>query len=243
MLLRTRKSIVDQLVYSTVKYNSVLQFFSLSSYSALFSLLYSDPNTISSLSSFSLPSLLGPLFGSLVVVRGWVVGPVFGSWVTTWVNSGCGFWRGSLWWLSFFFFFFLGYDRCLKGLWVVVGSGVWVVVVGLWLRWVVAEVGHWSWIGGWSGSLVVGCGWGDSGDDFFWMGLLRWVSNRLGFKSATWVSDRWLCWFDGLMAWVSDRRGFDGLCLFMFVFVVCAKGWGRLRKKKRLESLGKWNHA
>ena len=45
------------------------------------------------------------------------------------------------------------------------------------------------------------------------MGLLRWVSNRLGFKSATWISDWWLCWFDGLMAWVSDRRGFDGLCL------------------------------
>ena len=45
------------------------------------------------------------------------------------------------------FFFFLGCDWCLKGLWVVVGSGVWVVV-GLWLRWVVAEVGHWSWIGG-----------------------------------------------------------------------------------------------
>ena len=45
------------------------------------------------------------------------------------------------------------------------------------------------------------------------MGLLRRVSNRLGFKSAVWVSDRWLCWFDGLMAWVSDRRGFDGSCL------------------------------
>ena len=26
------------------------------------------------------------------------------------------------------FFFFGGCDRCLKGLWVVVGSGVWVVV-------------------------------------------------------------------------------------------------------------------
>ena len=26
------------------------------------------------------------------------------------------------------FFFFLGCDRCLKGLWVVVGSGVWVMV-------------------------------------------------------------------------------------------------------------------
>ena len=50
------------------------------------------------------------MFGSLVVVRGWVVGPVFGSWVTAWVNSGCGFWRGC-------------------GLWVVVGSDVWVVVV------------------------------------------------------------------------------------------------------------------
>ena len=78
------------------------------------------------------------------MVCGWVVGPVFGSWVTAWVSSDCGFWRGSLWWL--WFFFFLGCDWCLKGLWVVVGSGVWVVV-GLWLRWVVAEVGRWSWIG------------------------------------------------------------------------------------------------
>ena len=34
------------------------------------------------------------------------------------------------------FFFFLGCDRYLKGLWVVVGSGVWVV----------AEVSCWSWI-------------------------------------------------------------------------------------------------
>ena len=50
--------------------------------------------------------------------------------------GGCGF----------FFFFFLGCDRCLKGLWVVVRSDVWDVV-GLWLRWVMAEVGRWSWIG------------------------------------------------------------------------------------------------
>ena len=36
----------------------------------------------------------------------------------------------------FYFYFFSGCDRCLKGLWVVVGSGVWVVV-GLWVdRWV-----------------------------------------------------------------------------------------------------------
>ena len=65
----------------------------------------------------------------------------------------------------------------------------------------------------------------------------------VGFKSAAWVSGRWFCWFDGLMAWVSDRRGFvfligvvvveggrlircgfDGLGLFVFVFVVCARG-------------------
>ena len=67
------------------------------------------------------------------------------------------------------------------------------------------------------------------------MGLLWWVSNRLGFKSAMWVSDRWLRWFDGLMAWVSDRRGFvflidvvmvEGGRLIQrgFVFVVSARG-------------------
>ena len=64
--------------------------------------------------------------------------------MTTWVSGGYGFWRGSLWWLWVFFFF--GCDRCLKGLGVVVGSGVWVVgrgwvMVGLWLKWV---IGHGS---------------------------------------------------------------------------------------------------
>ena len=91
-----------------LQYNSkVSPFISLSSFSGLFSLLSSlfRPNTISSLFSFSLPSLLGPVFGSLVVVRDWVVGLMFGSWVTAWVSGGCGFWRGSLWWLWFFFFF------------------------------------------------------------------------------------------------------------------------------------------
>ena len=43
------------------------------------------------------------------------------------------------------FFFFFGCDRCLKGLWVVVGSSVWVVGCGwVWCLgrgWVVAEVG------------------------------------------------------------------------------------------------------
>ena len=28
----------------------------------------------------------------------------FWAWVTAWVSGGCGFWRGSLWWLWFFFF-------------------------------------------------------------------------------------------------------------------------------------------
>ena len=50
------------------------------------------------------------MFESLVVVCGWVVGPVFGSWVTAWVSSGCGLWIG-----------------------VVVGCGLWIGVVGLWL--------------------------------------------------------------------------------------------------------------
>ena len=57
---------------------------------------------------------------------------------------------------------------------------------------------------------------------FFLMGLLRcfFFLNGfapVGFKSAAWVSDRWLCWFDGLIAWVSDRRGFDGLCLCVWL--------------------------
>ena len=51
--------------------------------------------------------------------------------------GGCGF-----------FFFFFGCDRCLKGLWVVVGSGVWVMV-GLWLKWVVGRGStSWVWISG-----------------------------------------------------------------------------------------------
>ena len=43
--------------------------------------------------------------------------------------------------------------------------------------------------------LIIGSSDGGSDDDFFLMGLLQWVSNRLGFKSAVWVSDRW---FDGV---------------------------------------------
>ena len=95
------------------------------------------------------------MFGSLVVVRGWVVGLVFGSWVTAWVSSGCGLWvvdrrgwvvvvdrragmNGSL-----------VVDRRLK--WVV-GRG-WVVaevaLVMIFLEWVCSggfQIG-WVWLG------------------------------------------------------------------------------------------------
>ena len=53
--------------------------------------------------------------------------------------------------------------------------------------------------------LIIDSSDGGSSDDFFLMGLLRWVSNRRrGFLIGGFV---------GLIAWVSDRRGFDGLCL------------------------------
>ena len=65
---------------------------------------------------------------------------------------------------------------------------------------------------------------------FFLMGLLRcfFFLNGfapVGFKSAAWVSDRWLCWFDGLMAWVSDRRG------FVFLIGVVVVEGGRLIRR------------
>ena len=80
-----------------------------------------------------------------------------------------------------FFFFFFGCDRCLKGLWVVVGSGVWVVV-GLWLKWVgfgvVVEVG-WVWcLGhGWIGGLGLVDG-GFEIMDLLIGGWIGWVDHR-----------------------------------------------------------------
>ena len=67
------------------------------------------------------------MFGSLAVVHGWVVGPVFGSWVTAWVSSGCGFWRGC-------------------GLWVVRCGSAWLGRGYGSVSW--DEAGRWSWIGG-----------------------------------------------------------------------------------------------
>ena len=56
------------------------------------------------------------MFGSLVVVRGWVVGPVFGLWVTAWVSSGYGLWIGVV----------VGFGLCIG----VVGSWSWIGELG-----------------------------------------------------------------------------------------------------------------
>ena len=71
---------------------------------------------------------------------------------------------------------------------------------------------------GGSVELIIGSSNGGS-DDVFLNGFAP-----MGFKSTVWISNRWLCWFNGLMAWVFDRRGFDGLCLCVW-----------LRKKNTVE--------
>ena len=75
------------------------------------------------------------------------------------------------------YFFFFGCDRCLKGLWVVVGSSVWVMVgSGVW---VVVEVGWVRYLGlvlwlKWVGSgvwvMVGSVGW-----DWLMVGLKQWI--------------------------------------------------------------------
>ena len=108
---------------------------------------------------------------------------MFGSWVTTWVNGGCGFWRGSLWWFFFFFFLFFSCDRCLKGL---------PVVVGLWLKWVVAEVGCWSWIGEASHGLSLISHRGSA--SWVWIGGLGSVDG--GFEKVELLIGGWISWVD-----------------------------------------------
>ena len=82
------------------------------------------------------------------------------------------------------FFFFFGCDRCLKGLWVVVGSSVWVIGRGwVWCLghgWVVAKVGCWSWIGEASHglSLISHCG----SASWVWIGGLGSVDG--GFETV-----------------------------------------------------------
>ena len=175
--------------------NTIQSFSSFLSLHTLLSSLFSIQTQTPSL--LSLPSLLGPLFGSLVVVRGWVVGPVFGSWVMVWVSSGCGFWRGCGLWSGSVF-----------GSWSWIGelgwSGSLVVDRRVGMKWVVGrgsmswdEVGRWLWIGSWSGSLVVGRGWVVAEVApvmifFEWVcsgGFqIDWVSNRRRGFQIDWVS-------------------------------------------------------
>ena len=123
------------------------------------SLLSSDPNTI-------LASL-------------WLLFFFFWAWVTVWVNGGCGFWRGSLFVVVVVFFFVC--DRCLKGLWVVVRFGVWVV----------AEVSCWSWISKASHDLSLISHHGSA--SWVWIGGLGSVDG--GFETV-----------DLLIGWVDHRQ-------------------------------------
>ena len=89
--------------------------------------------------------------------------------------GGCGF-----------FFFFC--DSCLKGLWVVVGSGVWVVGHG----WVMAEVGCWSWIGEASHGLSLISHRGSA--SWAWIGGLGLVDG--GFETVDLLIGGWIGWVD-----------------------------------------------
>ena len=102
----------------------------------------------------------------------------FWAWVTVWVNGGCGFWRGSLFVVVVVFFFVC--DRCLKGLWVVVRFGVWVV----------AEVSCWSWISKASHDLSLISHHGSA--SWVWIGGLGSVDG--GFETV-----------DLLIGWVDHR--------------------------------------
>ena len=77
---------------------------------------------------------------------------------------------------------------------------------------------------------------------FFLMGLLRWVSNRLGFKSVAWVSNWWLGFANRWLGWwvwwpllapiglkVFVYGSVDGLMVCVCVCVwlcVCGDGFG-----------------
>ena len=133
-------------------------------YFSIYSLLSSDPNTIllpTSTSHITMAHffLVGYDQASFVVVFFF-----FLVWVTVWVSGGCGFWRGSLWWLLFSFF---GCDRCLKGF---------QVVVGLWLKWVVGRGSAKLHTASLS-SLIVDqrAGFGSVGWDRLMVGLKQWI--------------------------------------------------------------------
>ena len=98
-------------------------------------------------------------------------------------------------------FFFFCCDRCLKGLWIVVGSSVWVVVGCLGLkRWI-----YWSSVAPMVALVMIFFEWVCSGG--FQIG---WVSNRRhGF------ADRWLGWW---VWW--PLLAPTGLMVFVCVFCV-----------------------
>ena len=94
------------------------------------------------------------------------------------------------------FFFFFGCDRCLKGLWVVVGSDVWVVSRG-WVQclgcsWVVAEVGCWLWIGEASHSLSLISHRGSTS----WVLIGGLGSVDGGFETVDLLIGGWIGWVD-----------------------------------------------
>ena len=193
------------------------RFFSLSSFSALFSLLYSDQTP----SLLFLPSLF-LLCWVRCLGRGWrrgsVVVVVFG------VVVGCGSaWLGRGRGLA-------SWDEASRWSWNGDWRGSLVVDRRAGMKWVVgrgstAEVGHWS--------LVVGRGWVVA-EVALVMIFFEWVCSD-GFQIVV-GSWSWLGFKSAPLMIFFYRRGFVFVC-------VCARGWGSLRKKKRLESPEKWNHA
>ena len=124
------------------------------------------------------------------------MGSVFGSWVSTWVSGGCGF----------FFFFWLW--PVLKG---VVGRG-WVRCLGRW-SWLGlvfgSWLGCWSWIGEASHGLSLISHRGSA--SWVWIGGLGSVDG--GFETVDlliggwigWVDHRWLRWW---LRWWFFLNGF-----------------------------------
>ena len=132
----------------------------------------------------------------------------------------------------------LGLDR-----WV--GIGWWWV----WTGWLVGLKWWICWLMGESVGLIIGSSDGGFGDDFFWMGLVRWLRwwfflngfapvmifliSGLSFKFAAWVSDRWLGWWvwwpllapTGLMVCVLCVCGFVVVGLWLKWLVILGFRW------------------
>ena len=134
------------------------------------------------------------------------------------------------WWVAirqfcgcFFFFFGVGhYGGC--GFFFFL---LWPVLKGVMDRGWVQCLGR-GWVFGFEtvDLLIISSSDGGSGNDFFWMGLLRWVSNRLGFKSTAWIC--WsVAWVVGVVAVVGSNR-FDGFCVCVLCLIVCFQWFSHL---------------